>query len=377
MDHSTARVRAVHLGTMLDLAGGAIPGYAGDGGPALDARFNAIADAEPLPGGGFLVADGRNCRLRRVTADGTVVPFAGAEPLGSAAPSRRAAASAIGDGGTADAAWLGVPGYLAVADDGSVSTPTSTTTGSAASVPTAASPTVAGTGETVGTAATVGPRWRRAWRGRAASRCGPPADCCSRTRATTGSACSTTPPPRRRRCPRTGRPASGRSQRSRIRRPQSGAASLHPVGCPPAPGPDPGCAGWVAVRAAGAVSAPQPFELAPGGARRSSSASGSRARSPDRVAAAGGRGPPHDAPALRPAPPRGRTLTLVLAATGAAGAAVHRPHGGSQVDPRAASARPWTAASASSCAASAAQQLPRPALAADARTRHVPRACRA
>ena len=81
VDHATARVRAVHQGTLLDLAGAGAPGLAGDGGPALDARFNAIADAEPLPGGGFLVADGRNCRLRRVTADGTVVPYAGAEPL--------------------------------------------------------------------------------------------------------------------------------------------------------------------------------------------------------------------------------------------------------------------------------------------------------
>ena len=54
----TARVRAVHLGTLLDLAGAGDPGYAGDGGPALDASFNAIADAEPLPGGGFLSPTG-------------------------------------------------------------------------------------------------------------------------------------------------------------------------------------------------------------------------------------------------------------------------------------------------------------------------------
>ena len=76
-DQATSRVRAVHLGTLLELAGGGMPGYEGDGGPALDARFNSLADAEPLPGGGFLVADGLNCRLRRVTADGTLIPVRG------------------------------------------------------------------------------------------------------------------------------------------------------------------------------------------------------------------------------------------------------------------------------------------------------------
>jgi NHL repeat-containing protein len=54
-------------------------GFAGDGGPATAARLTFPQVVAPLPGGGFLIADGGNRRVRRVAADGTIATVAGTD----------------------------------------------------------------------------------------------------------------------------------------------------------------------------------------------------------------------------------------------------------------------------------------------------------
>ena len=48
------------------------PGFAGDGGPALLARFNRPSSVAVDDGGNIYIADSFNGRIRRVTADGTI-----------------------------------------------------------------------------------------------------------------------------------------------------------------------------------------------------------------------------------------------------------------------------------------------------------------
>lgn len=68
-------------------------GFSGDGGPATAAEFSGIRDVDPLPGGGFLIADTGNRRVRKVFPNGTVDTVAGNGNHGF-----------IGDGGQATAA---------------------------------------------------------------------------------------------------------------------------------------------------------------------------------------------------------------------------------------------------------------------------------
>jgi hypothetical protein len=264
VDQTSSRVRAVHLGTLLDLAGGA-RGYAGDGGPAPNARFNSLADAEPLPGGGFLVADGLNCRLRRVTTDGTVIPFAGAEPLAACGTLKARPTDIIGDGGPATAAWLGVPGYLAAAEDGSVFYADIFDNrirriGSDGRIA-----TVAGTGEPVGHGGDGGPALeaRLAWPSGVALR--PAGGLLFTDSGNHRIRLLDDPALRPAVLPATWspgvRPLAAVAEAAATVR--SGAATLT-ITCPRAPGPDPGCAGTVAVRAADAIGTAGPYTLAPG-----------------------------------------------------------------------------------------------------------------
>jgi hypothetical protein len=62
------------------VAGSGNGGYAGDGGAATAALLTSPSDVSPLPGGGYLVADTSNHRIRRVAADGTITTVAGAGP---------------------------------------------------------------------------------------------------------------------------------------------------------------------------------------------------------------------------------------------------------------------------------------------------------
>lgn len=62
------------------VAGSGTGGFAGDGGAATTALLTSPSDVSPLPGGGYLIADTSNHRIRRVAADGTITTVAGAGP---------------------------------------------------------------------------------------------------------------------------------------------------------------------------------------------------------------------------------------------------------------------------------------------------------
>lgn len=85
-------------------------GFAGDGGPAINAAILQPARVVALSGGGYLIADTGNNRIRRVDTSGTITTVAG-----SAAP-----AGFGGDGGPATAAALNQPEGVAVRDDGAI-----------------------------------------------------------------------------------------------------------------------------------------------------------------------------------------------------------------------------------------------------------------
>ena len=65
------RVLAVDLttGQLNVLAGQATAGFSGDGGPAADAEFSGISGLTLVPGGGLLVSDGLNNRVRYIAPD--------------------------------------------------------------------------------------------------------------------------------------------------------------------------------------------------------------------------------------------------------------------------------------------------------------------
>jgi hypothetical protein len=54
-----------------------VPGLSGDGGPATDAQVNRPEGVIPLADGSYLVADTGNHRIRRVTPDGIITTYAG------------------------------------------------------------------------------------------------------------------------------------------------------------------------------------------------------------------------------------------------------------------------------------------------------------
>jgi hypothetical protein len=119
------RILLVRNGRIRRIAGTGAPGFSGDGGPAGAARIWAPADAVPFRGG-WLISDGNNCRLRWVSPDGIMRPFAGYG--GSLAHCREDYATAkeawggcdlgdLGDGGPARSAQLSVTGFLAVSGD--------------------------------------------------------------------------------------------------------------------------------------------------------------------------------------------------------------------------------------------------------------------
>jgi hypothetical protein len=105
-NHEIRRVRPD--GTIVAVAGSGVGGPAGDGGPATAARLNLPSDTATLPGGGFLIADTGNDRVRRVAPDGTITTIAGSTRGFS------------GDGGPATAAQLSEPRDIAVAADGGI-----------------------------------------------------------------------------------------------------------------------------------------------------------------------------------------------------------------------------------------------------------------
>jgi hypothetical protein len=86
-DSSELRVRRVSpVGTITTVAGNGVLGFAGDGGLATAARLALPTSVAALPGGGFLIADADNQRVRFVDAD-MRGPVAGPQgPAGAAGP---------------------------------------------------------------------------------------------------------------------------------------------------------------------------------------------------------------------------------------------------------------------------------------------------
>jgi hypothetical protein len=79
------RVRLVSpAGTITRVAGTGVAGFSGDGGPATSARINAPGGISPTPDGGFLIADSLNGRIRKVASDGTISTVAGSGEAGFA-----------------------------------------------------------------------------------------------------------------------------------------------------------------------------------------------------------------------------------------------------------------------------------------------------
>jgi DNA-binding beta-propeller fold protein YncE len=100
------------IGDIFTIAGGGTerelrPGFGGDGGPATDARLKLPFDVAALPGGGYLIADTANRRIRRVSRLGRISTVAGSGRAGSS-----------GDGGPARRASFQAPFAVAVTPDG-------------------------------------------------------------------------------------------------------------------------------------------------------------------------------------------------------------------------------------------------------------------
>ena len=97
-------------GTITREAGTGTPGFKGDGGPAKRARFGGSLSLAALPGGGYLVADTENNRVRRVDRSGIVQTVAGTGRGAFSGDGRRATAAALNGpravASTADGGYL-------------------------------------------------------------------------------------------------------------------------------------------------------------------------------------------------------------------------------------------------------------------------------
>ncbi len=106
LSHNDVR-RVSPTGTITTLAGGALNGFSGDGGPASAARLNVPLGVAVQPDGGVLIADSNNHRIRRVSPAGTITTVAG-----------NGAEGFSGDGGPATSARLDLPVSVAATRDG-------------------------------------------------------------------------------------------------------------------------------------------------------------------------------------------------------------------------------------------------------------------
>ncbi|MCW5890928.1 MAG: hypothetical protein KIT14_10280 [bacterium] len=97
-------------GVIRTIAGTGTAGFDGDGGPAIDARFNEPWGIAAAADGSLYVADALNNRIRRIGPEGHVATFAGTGSAGNPA----------GDGGSARLAVVSLPQSVAVAPDGTV-----------------------------------------------------------------------------------------------------------------------------------------------------------------------------------------------------------------------------------------------------------------
>ena len=106
-DFGNDRIRRVRGDGTIVTEVGSSRGLSGDGGPADDAELNRPRGVTSFPGGGYLIADTFNHRIRRVLPDGTIQTVAGTGQ------------GFWGDGGMATSAQLSEPSDTYVFDDGS------------------------------------------------------------------------------------------------------------------------------------------------------------------------------------------------------------------------------------------------------------------
>ena len=108
-DTRNHRIRRLDAhGTISTVAGTGDPGFAGDGGPALEAQLNSPFDLR-FAGGGLYIADSGNNAVRRIGADGAIATAVGTGEAGFS-----------GDEGEARLCTLNRPSAIAFASDGSL-----------------------------------------------------------------------------------------------------------------------------------------------------------------------------------------------------------------------------------------------------------------
>ncbi len=109
-DSHNQRVRKIAAdGTITTVAGSGAAGFAGDGGPAVQAALRTPAGLAVGFAGELYIADSGNHRVRRVARDGTIGTVAGS-----------GVEEAAGDGGLATDAGLDAPSGVAVRADGAL-----------------------------------------------------------------------------------------------------------------------------------------------------------------------------------------------------------------------------------------------------------------
>jgi hypothetical protein len=116
------------------------PGYNGDGIPATSAQLNAPAGLAIAPGGGFLIADAGNHRIRAVDGNGGISTVAGNGTTGPL----------LGDGGAATLAALAQPQGVVRDADGTIVIADTAHARFRAVAPDGVIRTIAGTGGTGG-----------------------------------------------------------------------------------------------------------------------------------------------------------------------------------------------------------------------------------
>ncbi len=109
-DQASNMVRRIDPnGTLTTVAGNGEPGFAGDGGPAREARLNAPAGLAMDAAGNLYIADEQNSRIRRVTPAGLIETVAG-----------NGETKFAGDGGAATSGSLGQPDGVAIDPGGNL-----------------------------------------------------------------------------------------------------------------------------------------------------------------------------------------------------------------------------------------------------------------
>jgi trimeric autotransporter adhesin len=98
--------------TITLVAGNSRPGFAGDGGAAINAQLNAPQGVAVDKSGNIYISDTNNNRIRIVTPNGIINTFAGTGQVGGPAN--------LNDGGPANQAYLQLPGGLAVDPSGNL-----------------------------------------------------------------------------------------------------------------------------------------------------------------------------------------------------------------------------------------------------------------